>query len=144
MEGLNENDASNIQLAQSYKNDPTLIHAYREAVDGNFEVANMMQQLQYDKITFTDSEGNIQNETISGYFRFIASKVASQTESTQITQETKEAVYVSIKQEYKAISEVSVDDELVNLIKYQSGYSANAKMVSTIDEMLNTLLGIKG
>lgn len=137
------NDASNIQLAQSYKNDPTLIRAYREAVDGNFEVANMMQQLQYDKITFTDSEGNIQNETISGYFRFIASKVASQTESTQITQETKEAVYVSIKQEYKAISEVSVDDELVNLIKYQSGYSANAKMVSTIDEMLNTLLGIK-
>ena len=77
------------------------------------------------------------------HFRFIASKVASQTESTQITQETKEAVYVSIKQEYKAISEVSVDDELVNLIKYQSGYSANAKMVSTIDEMLNTLLGIK-
>ncbi|MDY3114104.1 MAG: flagellar basal body rod C-terminal domain-containing protein, partial [Helicobacter sp.] len=32
---------------------------------------------------------------------------------------------------------------LVNLIRFQSGYSANAKMITTIDEMINTLLGIK-
>ncbi|EES89272.1 flagellar hook-associated protein FlgK [Helicobacter canadensis] len=138
------NSADNIELAEPYKSDATLIRAYREPVDGNFEVANLMQQLQYDKITFTSQDGTQQEETISGYFRYIAGKVSSQTESTQITLETKEAVYISIKQEYKAISEVSVDDELINLIKYQSGYSANAKMVSTIDEMLNTLLGIKG
>ncbi|TLD87822.1 flagellar hook-associated protein FlgK [Helicobacter sp. MIT 05-5294] len=137
------NDASNIELARAYRDDPTLIRAYREAVDGNFEVANMMQQLQYDKITFTDYDGEQRSETISGYFRYIASKVASQTEGTQITQETKEAVYNSTKKEYKTISEVSIDDELVNLIKFQTGYSANAKMISAIDEMITTLLGIK-
>lgn len=138
------NDASNIELARAYRDDPTLIRAYREAVNGNFEVANMMQQLQYDKITFTDVyDREERQETISGYFRYIASKVASQTEGTQITQETKEAVYNSIKKEYKTISEVSVDDELVNLIKFQTGYSANAKMISAIDEMITTLLGIK-
>lgn len=138
------NSADNIELAEPYKSDATLIRAYREPVDGNFEIANLMQQLQYDKITFTSQDGTQQSETISGYFRYIAGRVSSQTESTQITLETKEAVYISVKQEYKAISEVSVDDELINLIKYQSGYSANAKMVSTIDEMLNTLLGLKG
>lgn len=138
------NDASNIELARAYRDDPTLIRAYREAVNGNFEVANMMQQLQYDKITFTDVyDREEQQETISGYFRYIASKVASQTEGTQITQETKEAVYNSIKKEYKTISEVSIDDEMVNLIKFQTGYSANAKMISAIDEMITTLLGIK-
>lgn len=103
----------------------------------------MMQQLQYDKITFTDYNGDEHSETISGYFRYIASRVASQTEGTQITQETKEAVYNSTKKEYKALCEVSVDDELVNLIKFQTGYSANAKMISAIDEMITTLLGIK-
>ena len=138
------NDASNIELARAYRDDPTLIRAYREAVNGNFEVANMMQQLQYDKITFTDVyDREEQQETISGYFRYIASKVASQTEGTQITQETKEAVYNSIKKKYKTISEVSIDDEMVNLIKFQTGYSANAKMISAIDEMITTLLGIK-
>ncbi|WP_300796296.1 flagellar hook-associated protein FlgK [Helicobacter sp. UBA3407] len=138
------NDASNIELARAYRDDPTLIRAYREAVNGNFEVANMMQQLQYDKITFTDVyDREERQETISGYFRYIASKVASQTEGTQITQETKEAMYNSIKKEYKTISEVSIDDEMVNLIKFQTGYSANAKMISAIDEMITTLLGIK-
>ncbi|WP_299548580.1 flagellar hook-associated protein FlgK [uncultured Helicobacter sp.] len=136
-------DARDIELAQQYRDDPTLIRAFREAVDGNFVVANKMQQLQFDKITFTDYKGEQRSETISGYFRYIAGKVASETQATQTTQLTKEAVYSSTKQEYKALSEVSVDDELVNLIRFQSGYSANAKMITTIDEMINTLLGIK-
>ncbi|TLD84042.1 flagellar hook-associated protein FlgK [Helicobacter sp. MIT 11-5569] len=136
-------DASDIELAQRYREDPTQIRAFREAVDGNFVVANKMQQLQFDKITFTDYKGEERSETISGYFRYIAGKVATETQATQMTQNTKEAVYQAAKQEYKAISEVSVDDELVNLIRFQSGYSANAKMISTIDEMITTLLGIK-
>lgn len=137
------NDARDMYLAQRYREDPTLIHAFREAVDGNFVVANKMQQLQFDKVTFTNYKGEEHYETISGYFRYIAGKVASDTQATQTTQMTKEAVYSVAKQEYKAISEVSVDDELVNLIKFQSGYSANAKMITTIDEMITTLLGIK-
>lgn len=137
------NNASNIELAQQYREDPTLIRAFREAVDGNFVVANKMQQLQFDKITFTDYKGEQHSETISGFFRFIAGKVASETQATQTTRMTKEAVYSATKQEYKALSEVSVDDELVNLIRFQSGYSANAKMITTIDEMINTLLGMK-
>ena len=137
------NDASDMYLAQRYREDPTLIHAFREAVDGNFVVANKMQQLQFDKVTFTDYKGEERYETISGYFRYIAGKVSSDTQATQTTQMTKEAVYSVAKQEYKAISEVSVDDELVNLIKFQSGYSANAKMITAIDEMITTLLGIK-
>ncbi|MCI5968963.1 flagellar hook-associated protein FlgK [Helicobacter sp.] len=136
-------NASNMELAQNYRNDPTLIRAFREPVDGNFIVANKIQQLQFDKITFTDYKGEQRLETINGYFRYISDKVASETQAAQTTQATKEAIYNATKKEYKALSEVSVDDELVNLIRFQSGYSANAKMITTIDEMINTLLGIK-
>lgn len=135
--------ALDMNLALKYRDDPTLIHAYREPVEGNFEMANLMQELQNQKISFFSADGTEHQETISGFFRFLSSKVASDAEATNATRETKEAVYVSIKQEYKAISEVSVDDELVNLIRYQSGYSANAKMVTAIDEMINTILGMK-
>ncbi len=135
--------ANDIELAYQYRDDPTLIRAFREAVDGNFEVANKMQQLQFDKIVFTDYKGEERTETISGYFRYIAGKVASETQAAEATLETKEAVLQSTKKEYTTISEVSIDDELVNLIRFQSGYSANAKMVTAIDEMLTTLLGIK-
>lgn len=140
---LGGNDAKSIELAEPYKSDPTLIKSYKEPVGGNFDVANMMQQLQYDKIMFNGHGGEEYSETISGFFNFIASRVASETEATLTTKQTKQAVYVAVQNEYKMESEVSIDDELVNLIRFQSGYGANAKMVKTIDEMITTLLGIK-
>ena len=40
-------------------------------------------------------------------------------------------------------SGVSLDEEMINLIKFQHAYSAAAKMITVIDEMLITLLNIK-
>lgn len=40
----------------------------------------------------------------------------------------------------EAVSGVSLDEEMVNLIQFQSAYSAAAKLVRTVDEMLRTLI----
>jgi len=32
---------------------------------------------------------------------------------------------------------------MINLIKFQAAYSANAKIITAIDEMLQVLLGLK-
>lgn len=42
-----------------------------------------------------------------------------------------------------SVSGVSLDEELTNLIKYQRAYQAAAKMVTTADELLQTLLTLK-
>jgi flagellar hook-associated protein 1 FlgK len=39
-------------------------------------------------------------------------------------------------------SGVSTDEEMINLIKFQMGYSAAAKLASAADEMLKTLLNV--
>ncbi|GLP23908.1 hypothetical protein HpBGD77_21600 [Helicobacter pylori] len=57
--------------------------------------------------------------------------------------DTKKSMLETIKKEQLSISQVSVDEEMVNLIKFQSGYAANAKVISAIDRMIDTLLGIK-
>jgi len=137
------NNARTIDLAARYKDDPTLIRAYREAVDGNFVIANMMQQLQYDEVDFFNKDGSVVQSTISNQFKFISTRVATDTENIKTIDETKESVLASIQLEYSSISQVSIDEELTNLIRFQGGYSANAKVVSTIDQMINTLLGIK-
>jgi Flagellar hook-associated protein len=39
---------------------------------------------------------------------------------------------------------VSLDEETTNLIQYQHAYQANAKMISTIDELLDVVInGLK-
>ena len=42
-----------------------------------------------------------------------------------------------------SVSGVNMDEEMSNLIKYQHSYTAAAKLITTADQMLQTLLGLK-
>ena len=42
-----------------------------------------------------------------------------------------------------SVSGVSVDEEMTNLVKFQKAFSATAKVVTTIDEMLDTVINMK-
>ena len=41
------------------------------------------------------------------------------------------------------VSGVNLDEEMSNLIKYQHSYTAAAKLISTADQMIQTLLTLK-
>ena len=138
-----KNYAQNIDLLDKFKNDPEQIQASSSPVEGNNEVANEMIQLQYDNLEFVKSNGSSVNETFEGFYRYLTTKIATDGESVNSYQDTAEALYNTVNTEYQSISGVNTDEELTNLIKYQTSYGANAKVISTIDQMLNTLLGIK-
>nr|WP_317403852.1 flagellar hook-associated protein FlgK [uncultured Helicobacter sp.] len=140
---FNGEDAHDIALNQEYVKDATLIRPWLTPVNGNFDVANMMQQLQYDDVDFYVNKYEKKQMRIPEYFQFLAGRVANQTEAAQRTKETKDSVLSAVKKEHLAISQVSLDEEMVNLIKFQGGYAANAKVITTIDRMIETLLGIK-
>ena len=138
------NSARNIALNPEYARDSALIRPWLSPVAGNFEVANMMQQLQYDEVDFYPFLAKEpKTMRISEYFQFVTGRVATQTEQTERTKETKDAVLSAVKKEHHSISQVSIDEEMVNLIKFQGGYAANAKVITTIDRMIETLLSIK-
>ena len=135
--------AKDIDLATAFKNDPAKIQAYDLPVIGNNEIANKMQQLQYQNVNFFNLNGSISVDTIMGRYKFVAGEVAEDTSANKLKLETAEAVYSSIGKQYESISKVNVDEELTNLIRFQAGYSANAKVISTIQLMLETLLNLK-
>jgi len=41
-----------------------------------------------------------------------------------------------------SISGVSLDEEAINLVKYQHSYAAAAKMITAIDEMLQIIINM--
>lgn len=135
-------DATNISLHQPFIKNPSLIKAYGRADEGNNEVANMMLQLQYDKLAF-NNKGTVVMDNLSNYFDTLTTNVSSATKIAITKDETLTSQLAAIKREFDSISKVSTDEELTNLIKFQTAYSANAKVISTVDQMIDTLLGIK-
>ena len=137
------NNANDIELNTYYIKDPTLIRQWRTPVSGNFDIATMMLELQHKNSEFYTVGGNKQEMTIPQYFQFITGKIATDTNDIKVLGDTKKSVLSAVKKEFLAINQVSIDEEMVNLIKFQSGYAANAKVITTIDRMIETLLGIK-
>jgi len=135
--------AANIKVDSALINDPSKLQGFSAPVDGNNTVGNAMVQMQYDKLSFFRSNGTVANETVEGFYRFVTVKVATDTESIGRNNDTNQALYNTIYSEYQSVSGVSIDEELIDLMKFQTAYSANAKVITAIDQMLDVLLGMK-
>lgn len=135
-------DAKNITLKNELKNDPTQIKGFKSPANGDNQTALDMVNLQFSSIMFkngTDSS----SETMYGYFDTLVTKVGTKTNSVILSNNSITAQFNAIKQEQDSVSKVSIDEELANLIRYQTSYGAAAKIITTIDQMMTTLLGIK-
>lgn len=135
-------DAKDIALKSDFKNDPTQIRGYKSPEDGDNQSALDMVELQFSSMVFKNGT-NVTSDTLYGYFDRLVTNVGTQTNSAIQRNESITAQYNAIKQEYDSVSKVSMDEELANLIRYQTSYGAAAKIITTIDEMMTTLLGIK-
>jgi flagellar hook-associated protein 1 FlgK len=135
-------DASTIELKKDFQNDPSLIKASKTPNSGDNTVANEMLQLQYENVDFYTG-GTTQKSTIYGYYRQMTSGLANQTQEVSSKKETTQTLLTNIKNEYYSLSGVNIDEELINLEKFQRGYQANARVITTINQMLDALFSIK-
>jgi len=135
-------NASNIQLRKEFQEDPSLIRASKTPNSGDNTIANSVLQLQYEKISFYVND-KIQNNTIYEFYRGLTTDLANQTQIVSSKKESTQTLLTSISNEYYGLSGVNIDEELINLEKFQRGYQANAKVITTINQMLDALFNIK-
>jgi flagellar hook-associated protein 1 len=100
-----------------------------------------------DNLSFDGLGQNNSNSTKSisllEFFRDLKVGVSVDKENNDFLKETQDNVKQSLQSSYDQLTKVDNDEEMLNLIKFQAAYTANAKIVSVIDEMLQTLLGLK-
>ena len=136
-------NASNIGLESALAGDSSKIQSYKSPIDGNNEVANQMVSLQHATITFDNSNGTTSSNTIEGFYRGTTGLIASDAGAATSNYEATKVLHRTVEEQMTSVSGVDMDEELVNLMKYQTAYQASAKVISAIDEMVNTLLGMK-
>ncbi|TKI68304.1 flagellar hook-associated protein FlgK [Sulfurimonas crateris] len=144
--GLNRffdgSNAKDIDLSFKLKENTTNISAGKSSVTGDNRLSMDMIQQQFEKYDF--EVGNaVYNSTIYGMFDVIATEVGVTTNQAIINNQTISAQFNATELEFFSISKVSIDEELTNLIKYQTAYGAASKIITTVDQMMQTLLGIK-
>jgi flagellar hook-associated protein 1 FlgK len=136
-------DARDIRLADPLQEDPAKINAHKSPANGDNQTALDMVQLQFSDIEFKESYSKTSVDTIYGFYDNIVTRVGTRTNAAITTNASVTAQFNAIKQEQDSISKVSIDEEMANLIRYQTSYGAAAKVITTIDQMMTTLLGLK-
>lgn len=57
--------------------------------------------------------------------------------------EANDVVVADLNKQREAVSGVSLDEEAINLMKWQSNFTASSKVIKTVDDMLETVLSLK-
>jgi flagellar hook-associated protein 1 FlgK len=135
-------NARDMQLTTALKANPTKITAGYSGSSGDNRTALNMVQHQFEKYDFNVGSQTF-NTTTYGMFDLTATFVGTKTNAAILKNETVSTQFNATQLEYNSTSQVNIDEEMTNLIKYQTSYGASAKVISTIDQMMQTLLGIK-
>jgi flagellar hook-associated protein 1 FlgK len=169
--GEAEITAGNITVNKEILENPMSINAAKNDTSGETDNTRALAiaQLRYNKLEIqsidesttregfltdkvnVDGDGKISSiksssngTTISGYFTDVVSRLGVQTQTAKKTVTNHEALLAGLNESRTSISGVSLDEEMANMIQYQHAYQANAKIISTVDELLDVVInGLK-
>lgn len=82
------------------------------------------------------------NGSIDEFARRIVSFQASQASNAERDAEAQQVVSSSLQDRFDSETGVNIDDEMSNLLLLQNAYSANARVISTIQELFSVLMSI--
>ncbi|MCF8061396.1 MAG: flagellar hook-associated protein FlgK [Deltaproteobacteria bacterium] len=146
------NDAQSIAMNEALNANKDLIAAGRVDGSGSFYAGDNSNALDLAALRDTavemdryayDGGSSSGSDTLQGYYSYLVGSVGIKSASVRREMEYNEVVVNQLTQKRDNLSAVSLDEEMTNLIKYQHAYAAAAKLVSTADEMLQTLLATR-
>ena len=80
--------------------------------------------------------------TFSAYYDSMVSDSGIAVQQATSYYDHQSQMVLQVENYRESISGVSIDEETVNLIKYQNAYQAAAKLINTADEMMETILSM--
>jgi flagellar hook-associated protein 1 FlgK len=107
---------------------------------GDNTTAMQMSKMLANPIAI-DSAGQINrgNYSLSAHAASTISLVATDAANSLQQQQYQQTLTDSLEKQYTSFSGVNIDEEVTNMISYQQAYTAAARVISTLQQMLETL-----
>ena len=86
----------------------------------------------------------LKGKTFADYMNNLSTQLASDSSSNQTALKTGTTVLNSIQDSRDSLSGVSLDEEATNMMAYVSAYNAASRLMTALDEVLNTLISNTG
>jgi flagellar hook-associated protein 1 FlgK len=136
---ISEDAAMNMALSSTILNDTSKIAAGLSGTgDGQnaLNISNLQNSLVFSSGGYTPGSGT---STLDDFYNSMVSGLGAGSRSSQTILSQQEGVMLQLNSQRESISGVSLDEEMVNLIKFQQAYAASARMITVIEEMFDVL-----
>jgi flagellar hook-associated protein 1 FlgK len=128
--------AANIEISSDIKDHPENIPiADTPSEPGNAEVALKLGQIASDQ-TFSNGQ------TPSDYYTEIIGKIGTMGQEANTGSSTTKLVTDQLTSQRDSLIGVNLDEESINLIKFQKAFEACARIITVTDEMLKTVINL--
>ena len=119
------------------------VNGQQQINKGDNATATAIGKLASTNVTISTAWKTTSNQTIGQYYASLVTTVGADTRLAKTNSEYHKALTSDLSEQVSSASGVNLDEEMANLIKYQHSYTAAAKLITTADQMLQTLLGLK-
>jgi flagellar hook-associated protein 1 FlgK len=136
---ISEDAALKMALSSTVLNDTSKIAAGLSGTgDGQnaLNISNLQNSLVFSAGGFTPGAGT---STFDDFYNSMVGGLGAGSRSSQTILSQQEGVMLQLNSQRESISGVSLDEEMVNLIKFQQAYAASARMITVIEEMFDVL-----
>jgi len=130
--------AADIALDQLVLQDVSYIAAGQNGEPGDnsnaLQIASLRsaQKMRDNKATFGD------------FYNSLIGEIGIKTNEAENVEQNQQALVSQIENSKQAIGGVSLDEEMANMIQYQHAYEAAARVITTMDQALDTIINGMG
>jgi len=137
--------AANIAINSVVKNDPSEVAtAYGEVSAGAAVKPNAIgnNNNALDFLNMRQKNVTSDGQTVENGLYLIASQVGNNSALMKSQLETQQNSLNQLNDKKSSLTGVSLDEELVDLLKYQKAYQASAKVFSTVSQMMDVIVSM--
>jgi flagellar hook-associated protein 1 FlgK len=134
-----EISAANITVNSVIQKDVSKIAASQgtDNLTGNGDIALAIANL---KTTSNLADSDTNTKTIDAFYQDMVTQLGSKVSEAESNASNQKTLVDNLSSKRESLSGVSVDEETANLVVYQHAFSACARLISVVDEMLDTII----
>ena len=119
------------------------VNGQNQANKGDSSTATAIGALSNKDVTISTTWKTVSNQSLGEYYATLVTSVGADRRLSKTNSEYHTSLTTDLEDRVTSVTGVNLDEEMSNLIKFQHSYTAAAKLITTADQMLQTLLGLK-